>query len=156
MHRTLDFRNQIREATAAPNSSKISTLFLGRHSFDMAGNKSPRVPKVKDDKTKKRKRDIHESGSQTKRPRSEQKGQGKNGHDRPAKDSRNGELSVAKSSSATGVQDERETEIARHFDAGEAGWKLSKPMGGRMLDIDPILTSDEQYVPSITHIVSPV
>lgn len=27
-----------------------------------------------------------------------------------------------------------------------SSWKLSQPMGGRMLDIDPILTSDDQYV----------
>ena len=27
---------------------------------------------------------------------------------------------------------------------GEAGWRVSKPIGGRMLDIDAILTEDEQ------------
>jgi NET1-associated nuclear protein 1 (U3 small nucleolar RNA-associated protein 17) len=24
-------------------------------------------------------------------------------------------------------------------------WRISKPMGGRMLDVDPILTEDEKY-----------
>lgn len=38
----------------------------------------------------------------------------------------------------------REIEIVRQFDDTEAGWRVSKPMGGRMLDIDPVLTADEQ------------
>lgn len=32
---------------------------------------------------------------------------------------------------------------SRSFE-GETGWRISKPMGGRMLDIDPILTQDDQ------------
>jgi NET1-associated nuclear protein 1 (U3 small nucleolar RNA-associated protein 17) len=38
----------------------------------------------------------------------------------------------------------REIEVVRQFDNTEAGWRVSKPMGGRMLDIDPVLTEDEQ------------
>lgn len=111
----------------------------------MAGQKTPKAPKVKDDKTKKRKRDVTESGSRTKRHRAEVKERKANGQD-----SRNGELlevsKPARASAEQGASDERELEISRQFDDGEAGWKVSKPMGGRMLDIDPILTDDELYV----------
>lgn len=119
----------------------------------MAGHKSPKTPKVKDEKTNKRKRDVTEGGSRSKRHRSEQRDRKTNGHDRSAnQDSRNGEvLEVGKSAlngTAEGESGKRQLEISRQFDDGEAGWKVSKPMGGRMLDIDPILTDDEQWVPS--------
>jgi NET1-associated nuclear protein 1 (U3 small nucleolar RNA-associated protein 17) len=32
-----------------------------------------------------------------------------------------------------------------------AAWKLSKPVGGRMLDIDPIFSHDERSVHDLTH-----
>lgn len=111
----------------------------------MAGNKAPRTSNVEDDKTKKRKRDS-ETASRSKRHRSERKERGDKKHDRSAaRDSRNGQiLDISKPTQALTAQGERELEISRQFDTGEAGWKVSKPMGGRMLDIDPILTDDEQ------------
>jgi NET1-associated nuclear protein 1 (U3 small nucleolar RNA-associated protein 17) len=32
-----------------------------------------------------------------------------------------------------------------------ASWKLSKPMGGRMLDIDPVFSPDERLVGTAAH-----
>ncbi|KAJ4271557.1 NET1-associated nuclear protein 1 [Fusarium torreyae] len=99
----------------------------------MAGHKSPRT---KNDPTKKRKRDVNENDSRTKRHRAERKANKANGVV-----SEVNELSGALKQTGS-----REIEIVRQFDDTEAGWRVSKPMGGRMLDIDPILTEDEQYL----------
>ncbi|KAM0564618.1 hypothetical protein ACHAPJ_000833 [Fusarium lateritium] len=99
----------------------------------MAGHKSPRT---KNDPTKKRKRDVNENDSRTKRHRAERKANKANGVV-----SEVNELSGALTQAGS-----REIEIVRQFDDTEAGWRVSKPMGGRMLDIDPILTEDEQYL----------
>ena len=109
----------------------------------MAGTKSPRV---KDDRAKKRKRDLGETDAGTKRQRADRRQNKVNGHKSEASvkaaqaesNSGAGALAIAE---ATG---DRELEIVRQFDDGEAGWRVSKPMGGRMLDIDPVLTEDEQ------------
>ncbi|KOS19198.1 U3 small nucleolar RNA-associated protein 17 [Escovopsis weberi] len=45
----------------------------------------------------------------------------------------------------TAAQDSRKALAAYPEDDG-AGWRISKPMGGRMLDVDPILTADEQHL----------
>ena len=113
----------------------------------MAGQKSLRT---KDDRAKKRKRDLNENDSRSKRQRAERKESKANG--------RKSEASL--SSSAKGIQPEtnglngalstveatgdRQLQVVRQFNDGEAGWRVSKPMGGRMLDIDPILTADDQ------------
>ncbi|KAF4955720.1 hypothetical protein FSARC_11781 [Fusarium sarcochroum] len=99
----------------------------------MAGHKNPRT---KNDPTKKRKRDVNENDSRTKRHRAERKA-----------NKANGVVSeVNELSGALAKAGSREIEIVRQFDDSEAGWRVSKPMGGRMLDIDPILTEDEQYL----------
>jgi NET1-associated nuclear protein 1 (U3 small nucleolar RNA-associated protein 17) len=90
----------------------------------MAGARSP---KSRVDKTKKRKRDTNEVNGQSKRPRPQET---------------NGEF-------VTGEQELAEAagqKLVAKMDTADAGWRISKPMGGRMLDIDPILTKDEQYV----------
>lgn len=84
----------------------------------MAPQKSPRS---KDDKTKKRKRDVSDADTKVKRHRAQ---------DLESASQENGELSS--------IQD----------NDGEAGWRLSRPMGGRMLDIDPILVAGDEYATS--------
>lgn len=88
----------------------------------MAGSK---ISKPKDDPTKKRKRDLNETDARSKRSR------------QPQTDSTNsGDVESEKLQNGGGI-------LSRSHD-GETGWRLSKPMGGRMLDIDPILTPDDQ------------
>ncbi|KAG8674975.1 NET1-associated nuclear protein 1 [Fusarium poae] len=106
----------------------------------MAGNKSPRS---KHDPNKKRKRDLNENDSRSKRLRAERKAAKANGLNA----STNGVVSeVPEISEALTETGAREIEVVRQFDNTEAGWRVSKPMGGRMLDIDPVLTEDEQYL----------
>ncbi|KJZ77435.1 hypothetical protein HIM_03159 [Hirsutella minnesotensis 3608] len=106
----------------------------------MAGHKSPRV---KDDKAKKRKRDANDGDTKSKRHR-QQLGNDKE----PAALSEQ----IPDSSSLTRTHSTQTgkaatlLEFARNSSDGEAGWRVSKPMGGRMLDIDPILTADDQYL----------
>lgn len=88
----------------------------------MAGSK---ISKPKDDPTKKRKRDLNETDARSKRSRQPQ-----------ADSTTNGDVESEK------LQDGEDI-VSRAHD-GETGWRLSKPMGGRMLDIDPILTPDDQ------------
>lgn len=105
----------------------------------MAGS---RLSKPTDDSTKKRKREVAEADTRSKRSKAQQGGKE---HDQaePAADGdvesennvQNGALLKPKS---TGGE-----EIVSRPD-GETGWRISKPMGGRMLDIDPILTQDDQ------------
>ncbi|KAJ3492480.1 hypothetical protein NLG97_g5363 [Lecanicillium saksenae] len=84
----------------------------------MAGQKPPRV---KVDKTKKRKRDGNDNDVTAKRARPE---------------GANGELAQPTSTK----------DLAERLDRSDAAWRISKPMGGRMLDIDPILTDDGEYM----------
>jgi NET1-associated nuclear protein 1 (U3 small nucleolar RNA-associated protein 17) len=107
----------------------------------MAGHKSPRT---KNDPTKKRKRDVTENDSRTKRLRAERKANKVNGI-KLENESGNGVVAEVNGiSGALAEAGTREIEIVRQFDDTEAGWRVSKPMGGRMLDIDPVLTEDEQ------------
>ncbi|KAF4510230.1 hypothetical protein G6O67_002135 [Ophiocordyceps sinensis] len=93
----------------------------------MAGHKSPRV---KDGKAKKRKREASDGETKSKRHRQQ--------HQQA--------LEPSKPLQADSIQDVA-TQGSTHQTAdGEAGWRISKPMGGRMLDIDPILTADEQLL----------
>ncbi|KAF4339100.1 small nucleolar ribonucleo [Fusarium beomiforme] len=109
----------------------------------MAGHKSLRT---KNDPTKKRKRDVTENDSRTKRLRAERKANKANG---TKLENASGNGVVAEVNGILGTLSEdrtREIEIVRQFDDPEAGWRVSKPMGGRMLDIDPVLTEDEQHL----------
>ncbi|KAM0250571.1 hypothetical protein ACHAP5_002101 [Fusarium lateritium] len=109
----------------------------------MAGHKSPRT---KHDPTKKRKLDIAEPDSRSKRQRAERKAKKANG---VTLENETGNGVVAEVNGISGALTEagsREIEVVRQFDDTEAGWRVSKPMGGRMLDIDPVLTADEQYL----------
>ncbi|PNY29224.1 U3 small nucleolar RNA-associated protein 17 [Tolypocladium capitatum] len=106
----------------------------------MAGHKGPGA---KDDETKKRKRDTNESETKSKTKRHRQQGQGDkvNGHDKALESGR-----LIEADSLRDATNYRPREVIRQSDDGEAGWRISKPMGGRMLDIDPILTTDEQHL----------
>ncbi|CZR34120.1 uncharacterized protein FPRO_01435 [Fusarium proliferatum ET1] len=109
----------------------------------MAGHKSPRT---KNDPTKKRKRDVTETDSRTKRLRAERKANKINGI-KLENESGNGVVAEVNGiSGALAEAGTREIEIVRQFDDTEAGWRVSKPMGGRILDIDPILTENEQFL----------
>ncbi|KAH8734906.1 WD40-repeat-containing domain protein [Ilyonectria robusta] len=112
----------------------------------MAGNKSTRT---KDDQTKKRKRELAEADSRSKRQRAERKENKANGRKSTADllNTLNGASSEKNGlSTALETTGDRELGIVPQFDNAEAGWRVSKPMGGRMLDIDPILTEDDQYL----------
>lgn len=106
----------------------------------MTGTKSPRA---KDDKTKKRKRGITESETTSKRHRQQNRESKANGNNTPTpQKSKQGESNDEVL--AGELSSFRPQQVIRQSDDGEAGWRVSKPMGGRMLDIDPILTKDEQ------------
>ncbi|KAJ3471347.1 hypothetical protein MRS44_001446 [Fusarium solani] len=112
----------------------------------MAGHKSPRT---KLDPNKKRKRDLNENDSRSKRLRAERKLNKANGRKSDASELPSAHGVVAELDGLAGALEApgpRELEIVRQFDNAEAGWRVSKPMGGRMLDIDPILTEDEQHL----------
>ncbi|KAH7155445.1 WD40-repeat-containing domain protein [Dactylonectria estremocensis] len=112
----------------------------------MAGSKSTRT---KDDQTKKRKRELAEADSRSKRLRAERKENKANGRKSVADllNPLNGAQSEQNGlSSALQTTGDRALEVIPQFDNAEAGWRVSKPMGGRMLDIDPILTEDDQYL----------
>lgn len=104
----------------------------------MAGS---RLSKARDEATKKRKRDLNEGDARTKRSRAQQgieadeHDQAVDGDVESENSPRNGSLAKSKSNGEA---------MAERSSDGEAGWRISKPMGGRMLDIDPILTQDDQ------------
>ncbi|TFB07047.1 U3 small nucleolar RNA-associated protein 17 [Trichoderma ghanense] len=106
----------------------------------MAGS---RLSKARDEATKKRKRDLNEGDARTKRSRAQQgieadeHDQAVDGDVESENSPRNGSLAKSKSNGEA---------MAERSSDGEAGWRISKPMGGRMLDIDPILTQDDQYL----------
>lgn len=105
---------------------------------NMAGLKSPRV---RDDKTKKRKREANDSETKAKRHR-QQTRQGKaNGDEGDSEADR-----LIEADSLLEVAATSQGDLIGHLENGEAGWRISKPMGGRMLDIDPILSADDRYV----------
>ncbi|KAK2592370.1 NET1-associated nuclear protein 1 [Conoideocrella luteorostrata] len=108
----------------------------------MAGTKNPRV---KDDRAKKRKRETNDRETIPKRHRRQSREGKVNGADAPTPQK------IKHQASENGTQSKHLTyfcpqEVVRQSDDGEAGWRISKPMGGRMMDIDPILTEDEQHL----------
>ncbi|KAF4591950.1 U3 small nucleolar RNA-associated protein 17 [Ophiocordyceps camponoti-floridani] len=94
----------------------------------MTENKSPRL---KEEKAKKRKREASEGDTKPKRHRRRQRS---SGHATESQKSPNGAVTVTTREDSGTVS------------GGESVWKVSKPMGGRMLDIDPILSADEQHL----------
>ncbi|KAG9256022.1 uncharacterized protein F5Z01DRAFT_533253 [Emericellopsis atlantica] len=96
----------------------------------MASNKTS--TKERDDLNKKRKREAGETDKKPKRVRktpSQQDAQ-------VAEAETTGKLVNGQSDALNSVQNGQ----------SESGWRISKPMGGRMLDLDPILTDDDQYL----------
>jgi NET1-associated nuclear protein 1 (U3 small nucleolar RNA-associated protein 17) len=110
----------------------------------MAGAKSP---KTLVDTLKKRKREVNESSPKSKRQRAVRKDNAANAQGRNASGGEsNGQLVKANgdSTSAAVSSNVQESQLIKEFSNDEAGWRVSKPMGGRIMDIDPILTEDEQ------------
>lgn len=111
----------------------------------MAGSKSP---KSREDKTKKRKRDTIEADQDTKRHRKDHKARKEHKVDQERekpKDAKKTKSSLQKASKPVVTElAHSQTTILKPSGNEASGWKVSKPMGGRMLDIDPILTEDEE------------
>lgn len=89
-----------------------------------------------DDQNKKRKRDTSDAQSKSKRHRKDAKGAVVNGKGQKTQN-------TVETVGFTGAGAIGRTLPAEDNEA-DGGWRVSKPMGGRMLDIDPILTEDEQ------------
>ncbi|CAH0056651.1 unnamed protein product [Clonostachys solani] len=112
----------------------------------MAGSKSQ---KSLDDSNKKRKRDTGEFDLKTKRHRKDEKNGTSKAKAQGEVSENDGQLqSIATSNrgSESKILAKNNLSLIQQTEDGEAGWRVSKPMGGRMLDIDPILTADEQYI----------
>ncbi|KFA73098.1 hypothetical protein S40288_02754 [Stachybotrys chartarum IBT 40288] len=110
----------------------------------MAGAKGPQVM---NDKAKKRKRDNGEADSRPKRPKSSKNKKQANGHVGPVEESKaDVDVEPQASLAPSRHSDKVAANLTLQFNGDEAGWRVSKPMGGRMLDIDPILTEDEKYL----------
>jgi NET1-associated nuclear protein 1 (U3 small nucleolar RNA-associated protein 17) len=108
----------------------------------MAGAKGPQVM---NDKAKKRKRDNGEADSRPKRPKSSKNKKQANGHVGPVEESKaDVDVEPQASLAPSRHSDKVAANLTLQFNGDEAGWRVSKPMGGRMLDIDPILTEDEK------------
>ncbi|KAG6034359.1 hypothetical protein E4U41_006574 [Claviceps citrina] len=108
----------------------------------MAGTKGPRV---KDDLTKKRKRDTHDSDGKPKRHRRQSRQSKANDTD-DGLAPRQLKQTEAEAEDSQPLATFRPQDVIRQSDDGDAGWRVSRPMGGRMLDIDPILTADEKHL----------
>jgi NET1-associated nuclear protein 1 (U3 small nucleolar RNA-associated protein 17) len=104
----------------------------------MAGTKSP---KTLVDKLKKRKREVHDADPKSKRQRAaDDEAAGGNAGAKEA----NGQLAKANGTTAAVISKDQQLQLTPGSGSDEAGWKVSKPMGGRIMDIDPIFTADEQ------------
>ncbi|QYS97154.1 hypothetical protein H0G86_004387 [Trichoderma simmonsii] len=110
-------------------------------SAKMAGSK---LSRPQDESTKKRKRDLNEADARSKRSRPQQ-GDEEEQAESPADGDSESEDNLQNGALLGSKSNGDERLIGRSFD-GETGWRISKPMGGRMLDIDPILTQDDQYL----------
>ncbi|KAL7962051.1 WD40-repeat-containing domain protein [Trichoderma compactum] len=110
-------------------------------SAKMAGSK---LSRPQDKSTKKRKRDLNEADARSKRSRPQQ-GDEDEQAESPADGDSESEDNLQNGALLRSRRNGDEILIGRSFD-GETGWRISKPMGGRMLDIDPILTQDDQYL----------
>lgn len=108
-------------------------------SAKMAGSK---LSRPQDESTKKRKRDLNEADARSKRSRPQQ-GEEEEQAESPADGESESEDNLQNGALLSSKRNGDERLIGRSFD-GETGWRISKPMGGRMLDIDPILTQDDQ------------
>ncbi|RCI13327.1 hypothetical protein L249_0325 [Ophiocordyceps polyrhachis-furcata BCC 54312] len=96
----------------------------------MAGQNSPQV---KDNKAQKRKREAGESETKSKRHRHGRRHNQDNANKKPDRCTATASDSLVKKSQ----------DLSHH---SGSGWRISKPMGGRILDIDPILTADERFL----------
>ena len=114
----------LKTCTAASSASSLSRCLA-----TMAGHKSP---KASADKNKKRKREANDADLKSKRHRKEAKANGVAEDSVPSETVNGGEMATR-----TRVDMVNKAE-------SETGWRVSQPMGGRMLDIDPILTEEEQ------------
>lgn len=105
----------------------------------MAGSKRQ---KPVDEKPKKRKREAQDADSISKRHRKDAKGSDAMAGHGDGKRTSGASGDITKSN-GTKHSDQRRLDVLGAAES-ETGWRISKPMGGRMLDVDPILTEDEQ------------
>lgn len=108
----------------------------------MAGHKNQKVK----DKASKRKREVDEAGTKSKRHRKETTANGVDPRKERAEYSNEPQDEAPGTSEAVngGTMTSRpRIDLAAQAES-ETGWRISKPMGGRMLDIDPILTDNGQ------------
>lgn len=105
----------------------------------------PSTPRTRNADTKKRKRDTTEKDAQAKRTRQQGEKAGKNGQT-DAGDLRDNALNLLSQLQKNLTDDQIETELVKlgNTDAQATGWQVSKPMGGRMADIDPIFVEKEK------------
>ncbi|RDA83641.1 hypothetical protein CP532_4667 [Ophiocordyceps camponoti-leonardi (nom. inval.)] len=106
-------------------------------SAKMPGHKSPQT---KDSKAQKRKREASEGETKSKRYR--------HGH-RHTQDNaiqRHDKEPESCPAAATDFLLKKSQDLSNQPYDSRSGWRISKPMGGRMLDIDPILTADERHL----------
>ncbi|KAF6837752.1 WD domain-containing protein [Colletotrichum plurivorum] len=107
----------------------------------------PSTPRTRNADTKKRKRDAAEKDGQAKRTRQQGDKSGKNGQ-ADAGDLRDNALALLFQLQKNLTDDQIESELVKlgNTDAQATGWQVSKPMGGRMADIDPIFVEKEKYL----------
>ena len=108
----------------------------------MAGHKTLRS---REDKPKKRKREANDADTKPKRHR--QQGRQEQGDDGLTDGSTSDKLIEA--DSLRDIATHPCEDVALGGDSGDAGWRILKPMGGRMLDVDPILTEDDRYAAKV-------
>ena len=108
----------------------------------MAGSK----PKAasSDDSSKKRKRDANEAAQRAKRARSGAKDADTNGEKLSELDLVEDKFPGVSEEKLATLSEDQKALLKQTTDT--SGWRVSKPMGGRMMDIDPILTDSDQYV----------
>ena len=98
------------------------------------------------EKPKKRKRETNDMDLEAKRHRKDAKPNSrpaKAGQDQIAGKTKGASASLGESKQELQSSARQQLDVATEPES-ESGWTISKPMGGRMLDIDPILTPDEQ------------
>ncbi|KAI1106163.1 sporulation protein [Jackrogersella minutella] len=123
------------------------------------------VPTAEDPGANKRKREVHEHGKR-KRPKRHRLANGATVNGQPSQDATTGQVngSAASSKDMDGTvvttvgsfspvvnkekqrHQNRQNSDNQTLNDSSSTWKVSKPMGGRMLNIDPILTEDEKYL----------
>ena len=111
------------------------------------------VPRSRNAESKKRKRDGKDKDRHSKRSRARGDDRAANGADGGRRHRTEGHTTEGsrrlKSRTETATElctftFEQEAQDGTDLQAFQTGWRVSKPLGGRMADIDPIVTDDEK------------